>query len=140
MVFKKELKRVPVYGWWASRTGVPVDRSAGARAIRMLRRETERHIARGDQIVVFPEGTRGAPGAMGPLQPGVAGMYLIADAPIYPVVHNSGTVWAHPSGLKTPGEVAIEFLPSIAPGLQKRAFMSKLDEAMRDGLKIGKAA
>lgn len=140
MVFKKELKRVPVYGWWASRTGVPVDRSAGARAIRMLRRETERHIARGDQIVVFPEGTRGPPGALGSLQPGVAGMYLIADAPTTPAVHNSGSVWRHPSGLKSPGIITIRFLPPIAAGLQKRAFMRALEGAMRDGLKLENAA
>ncbi|MCB2111993.1 MAG: lysophospholipid acyltransferase family protein [Parvularculaceae bacterium] len=138
IVFKKELKRIPVYGWWASRTGVPVDRSAGARAVRMLRRETERHIARGDQIVVFPEGTRGAPGALGPLQPGVAGMYLIADTQAVPAVHNSGTRWRHPGGRKTPGRIDIRFLPPIAPGLQKRAFMRRLEEAMRDGLMIEK--
>ena len=140
IVFKKELMRVPVYGWWASRTGVPVDRGAGARAIRMLRRETERHVARGDQIVVFPEGTRGAPGALGRLQPGVAGMYLIADAPVTPVVHNSGTVWRHPSGLKEPGVVTIRFLPPIPPGLNKRAFMAQLDGALREGLEPAEAA
>lgn len=131
IVFKKELLNIPIYGWWAHRTGVSIDRSGGARAIRMLRRETERHIARGDQIVVFPEGTRGPPGGLGPLQPGVAAIYLIADAPAAPVVHNSGEFWRHPSGIKEPGEIAIRFSPAIAPGMPRRDFMKALESALR---------
>lgn len=131
VVFKKELLRVPVYGWWAHRTGVPVDRNAGAKALRMLRRETERHIARGDQIIVFPEGTRGQPGGLGPLQPGIAGMYLIADKQVVPVVHNSGEFWRYPSGMKTPGLITLRFLPPIPSKLTRRAFMPALDAALR---------
>ncbi len=131
MVFKKELLRIPIYGWWANRTGVPVDRSAGAKALRMLRRETELHIARGDQIVVFPEGTRGPPGELGPLQPGIAGMYLIAHRPVTPVVHNSGEYWRFPSGMKEPGVITIRFLPQIPPNLPRRAFMPALEAALR---------
>ena len=137
VVFKKELLRVPVYGWWAYRTGVPVDRKAGARALRMLRRETERHIARGDQIVVFPEGTRGAPGDLGSLQPGVAGMYLIANRPVTPVVHNSGEFWRYPGGMKTPGVIPLRFLPPIPPNLPRRAFMPALDAALRQAPEAG---
>lgn len=131
VVFKKELLRIPVYGWWAHRTGVPVDRNAGAKALRMLRRETDRHIARGDQIIVFPEGTRGGPGGLGPLQPGIAGMYLIADKPVVPVVHNSGEFWRYPSGMKTPGVITMRFLPPIPSKLTRRAFMPALDAALR---------
>lgn len=131
MVLKRELLRVPVYGWWAHRTGVAIDRKAGARAIRMLRRETERHIARGDQIVVFPEGTRGPPRSLGPLQPGIAGMYLVAGAPVAPVVHNSGRVWRHPGGRKSPGTIVIRFLPHIPASLSRRAFMPLLEAALR---------
>lgn len=131
VIFKKELLRVPVYGWWATRTGVPVDRSAGAKALRMLRRETERHIRRGDQIVVFPEGTRGLPGALGPLQPGVAGMYLVAEAPVTPAIHNSGEFWRHPGGAKRPGVITIRFLPAIAPLKPRREFMTELDGALK---------
>ncbi len=137
MVLKKELLRVPVYGWWAARTGVPIDRSAGAKAIRLLRKETVLHIARGDQIVVFPEGTRGPPGALGPLQPGVAAMYLAADAPVTPVVHNSGDFWRHPSDMKTPGIITIRFLPAIPSGLPRRQFMAALEAALRQDAVAG---
>ena len=137
LVFKKQLLRVPVYGWWAHRTGVPVDRNAGAKALRMLRRQTERHMARGDQIVVFPEGTRGVPGGLGPLQPGIVGMYLIAGKPVTPVVHNSGEFWRYPSGMKTPGLITIRFLPPIPPNLTRRAFMPALEAALRQSPAAG---
>ncbi len=131
IVLKKELLQVPVYGWWAHRTGIPIDRSAGPKTIRKLKRETDQHIVRGDQIVVFPEGTRGAPGDLGRLQPGVAGMYLAAEKPVTPVVHNSGEFWRHPGGLKTPGEITIRFLPAIPPLLPRREFMKRLEAALR---------
>lgn len=130
MVLKKELLRVPVYGWWAHRTGVPIDRSAGARAIRKLRRETEIHIDRGDQIVVFPEGTRRPPGQIGDLQPGVAGMYLAANRPVIPFVHNSGEFWTSANGHKSPGEITIRFLPPIEPNLRRKDFMKALEAAL----------
>jgi 1-acyl-sn-glycerol-3-phosphate acyltransferase len=136
VVFKKELLRVPVYGWWAMRTGVPVDRNAGAKALRLLRRETERHVRRGDQIVVFPEGTRGLPGALGSLQPGVAGMYLIAEAPVTPVIHNSGKYWTHPGGQKSKGVITIRFLPAIAPKKQRRDFMAALEGALKSNAEL----
>ena len=131
MVLKRELLRIPIYGWWAHRTGVPIDRHGGAKSLRKLQRETERHIARGDQIVVFPEGTRGPPGDLGPLQPGVAGMYLAAARPVTPVVHNSGEFWRHPGGAKSPGVITIRFLPPIAEKMPRREFMKRLDAALR---------
>lgn len=134
MVLKKELLRIPVYGWWAARTGVAVDRGAGAKAMRMLRRETERHIKRGDQIVVFPEGTRGSPGCLGALQPGVAGMYLAADVAVTPAVHNSGEYWRYPGSEKKPGVITLRFLPSIEPHMTRRAFMPALESALRRGI------
>lgn len=139
IVLKKELLRIPVYGWWAARTGVAVDRSAGAKALRMLRRETERHIKRGDQIVVFPEGTRGPPGELGALQPGVAGMYLAADVEVTPAVHNSGEHWRYPGSEKKPGVITLRFLPPIAPNMTRRAFMPALEAALRRGV-AGEAA
>jgi 1-acyl-sn-glycerol-3-phosphate acyltransferase len=118
------------------RTGVPVDRNAGAKALRLLRRETERHVRRGDQIVVFPEGTRGLPGALGSLQPGVAGMYLIAEAPVTPVIHNSGKYWTHPGGQKSKGVITIRFLPAIAPKKQRRDFMAALEGALKSNAEL----
>lgn len=130
MVFKQELLKIPVYGWWARASGVMLDRQAGARALRALREATARRLARGDQIVIFPEGTRGPPGGLLPLLPGVAGIYLVAEAPVTPVVHNSGSFWRHPGLAKTPGTITLKILPAIPPGLPRREFMARLEAAL----------
>lgn len=131
MVFKKELLAIPVYGWWARASGVMLDRKAGAKAIRALREETDRRLAKGDQIVIFPEGTRGPPGGLLPLLPGVAGVYLVAEAPVTPMVHNSGEFWRHPGFMKSRGVITLKILPAIPPGLPRKDFMARLDAALR---------
>ncbi len=130
MVFKRELLKIPVYGWWARASGVMLDREAGARAIRSLREATADRLSRGDQIVIFPEGTRGPPGGLLPLLPGVAGIYLVANAPVTPAVHNSGSYWRHPGLAKKPGTITLKILPAIPPGLPRREFMAKLETAL----------
>ncbi len=130
MVFKQELLKIPVYGWWAKASGVMLDRNAGAKALRALREQTAARLARGDQIVIFPEGTRGAPGGLLPLLPGVAGIYLMAGAPVTPAIHNSGSFWRHPGLAMTPGVITLTILPPIPPGLPRRDFMAKLAAAL----------
>lgn len=130
MVFKQELLKVPVYGWWARASGVMLDREAGAKAIRALREATTDRLSRGDQIVIFPEGTRGPPGGLLPLLPGVAGIYLVANVPVTPAIHDSGSFWRHPGPAKTPGTITLKILPAIAPGLPRREFMAKLEAAL----------
>ncbi|HPE32819.1 MAG TPA: lysophospholipid acyltransferase family protein [Parvularculaceae bacterium] len=131
MVFKQELKRVPLYGAWAVKTGaIPVDREAGAKAIRALTKAAREKLDEGCQVILFPEGTRAAFGERIPLQPGVASIYLSGGAPCTPVVHDSGRFWSLPGGVtaqKTPGVITIRFLPPIAPGLDRKAFMRELD-------------
>lgn len=130
MVFKRELLKIPVYGWWAQASGVMLDRDAGAKAIRALRAATAERLSRGDQIVIFPEGTRGPPGGLLPLLPGVAGVYLVANVPVTPAVHDSGSFWRHPELAKTPGTITLSILPAIPPGLPRREFMAKLEAAL----------
>ncbi len=130
MVFKKELLAIPVYGWWARAAGVMIDREAGAKAIRALRQETDKRLAKGDQIVIFPEGTRGPPGGLLPLLPGIAGVYLVADAPVTPAVHDSGLFWRHPGVMKNPGVITLKILPAIPPGLPRKEFMARLEAAL----------
>lgn len=129
-VFKRELLDIPVYGWWARASGVMLDRDAGARAIRALRDATAARLRRGDQIVIFPEGTRGPPGGLLPLLPGVAGVYLVADVPVVPAVHDSGSFWRHPGLEKRPGTITLRVLPAIPPGLPRREFMARLEAAL----------
>lgn len=126
-ILKKELLATPVWGWWARAVGsIAVDRNGGATALRRMRREALAAIERGEQVIVFPEGTRVAPGTIAPLQPGVAGIYSGAGAPCVPVAHNSGLYWLHPSGEKRPGVITVRILPAIGPGLQRNVFLAEL--------------
>ncbi len=130
MVFKEELTRVPIYGWWALRTdSIPVDRAGGARAIRALTKAARARIAEGRQLVVFPEGTRLPEGERGTLQPGVAAIYAATGAPCTTAVHDSGRYWRFPgrlSSLKRPGVITVRFDPPIEAGLHRHAFVAEL--------------
>lgn len=127
MVYKKELLKIPIYGWWASFAGnIAVDRKDGAKALRVLTRDTKTHIDAGEQVIIFPEGTRISPGETARFQSGIAGLYTTSGAPCTPVAHDSGRFWRHPGGLKTPGVITIRFLPAIAPGLDRKTFLADL--------------
>jgi 1-acyl-sn-glycerol-3-phosphate acyltransferase len=140
MILKKELMRIPIYGWWAGRAeNIPIDRKGGARALKAMRNAARNAIANGAQVVVFPEGTRIKPGVIAPYHPGAAGIYTAAGAPCYPAAHDSGRFWRYPGVLKTPGEITLKFLPPIAPGLDRKEFLRELKERI-DGARPDLAA
>ncbi len=127
MIYKKELARIPIYGWWAASPGnIAVDRKGGAKALRAMTREAKAHTDAGEQIIIFPEGTRLKPGQRGDLLPGVAGIYSATGAPCVPAVHDSGRFWLHPGYEKIPGTITLRFLPAIAPGLDRKQFLKEL--------------
>lgn len=129
IVLKKELMLVPFYGWYLWKAGmIAIDRKAGAGALRSLVAGASRAIAQGRSIVIFPEGTRIAPGTHRPYQPGVAALYRQLGLPVVPVALNSGLFWGRRHFLKRPGRIVLEILPPIPPGLDRRALMAALEE------------
>ena len=77
IVLKRELLWIPCYGWYARKAGmVPIDRGAGATALKAMVRRAREVVAEHRPIVIFPEGTRTAVGAKRPYHPGVAALYL----------------------------------------------------------------
>jgi len=133
VILKKELLAIPIYGWWARKCGhIPIDRSAGASALRRMTAAAARAIADGRQIVVFPEGTRVAPGETRPLQPGVAGLYQRTGATVTPAAHNSGVFWRHPGLRRDAGVIYLSYLEGIAPGLDRATFLSQLKRTLDD--------
>lgn len=127
-VLKKELLPLPFFGWFARKTGmIAVDRAGAAKALKDMARQARARLAQGRQIVIFPEGTRTAPGEPGDYKPGVAAIYRDLEGPCWPVATNSGEVWpAH--GIKfRPGLVVFEFLEPIPAGLKRATFMTEVE-------------
>lgn len=128
-VMKKELMLIPVYGWLARKQRmIPIDRKAGAGALRGLLRAAEQALAERRQIVIFPQGTRMAPGARAPYQPGVAALYSRLGVPVVPIALNSGCFWPRRSFVKFPGRMVLELLEPIPPGLPKARFLAELEQ------------
>lgn len=128
VVMKRELGWIPVYGWFARKAGmIPIDRSAGAAALKRMVAASAGVIAAGRPIVIFPEGTRTAVGERRPYQPGVAALYRQLGLPMVPVAVNSGLFWGRRRFSKRPGRIVVEILPPLPPGCDRRAAMAEVE-------------
>lgn len=122
MVMKRELTRIPLWGWVVRRYGViAVDRAAGAGALRAMMRAGAAAVAEGRAIIIFPEGTRVPPGESPPLQPGFAGLYRALGLAVAPVAVDSGRLWPRHRLVKRPGIVTMRFGAALPPGLDREA-------------------
>ncbi len=128
IVLKRELLLVPFFGWYAARAGsIAIDRKAGAGALRRMLTKARPAAAAGRPIVIFPEGTRVAPGARSSYQPGVAALYQALALPLVPAAVNSGLYWGRRSFLKRRGRIVLEFLEPIPPGRTRPRLMAELE-------------
>lgn len=127
-VLKRELTRIPFFGWYLAKTGViAIDRSAGAKALKAMVKGAEEARDAGRPIVIFPEGTRTPPGERQPYHSGVAMLYGALDLPVVPVALNSGLFWRRRGFMKQPGVITIQVLPPLPPGMNRKAFMAELE-------------
>lgn len=127
-VLKKELLYLPFFGWYLTGAEqIAIDRSAGRNALSVLSEKAGRVLRAGRQIFIFPEGTRRAPGAPPQYKFGVAKLYSDTGAPCLPVAVNTGLFWGRRGFSRRPGVAVIEYLPVIAPGLDKERFMEVLE-------------
>jgi len=128
-VTKKELKWIPWFGWYGQRAGnIFVDREGHSAALKKLVRDAKDRFADGRQVVIFPEGTRTAPGAPSDYKPGIAALYREIDVPVHPVATNSGVHWSARGQTIHRGTIVFEFLEPIPPGLKRAEFMRLLRE------------
>jgi 1-acyl-sn-glycerol-3-phosphate acyltransferase len=115
-VLKRELLWIPFFGWGlALMSPIAIDRSRGVAALRAIARRGQQRLEQGFWVVIFPEGTRVAPGETRDYQPGGAWLAAASGAPIVPVAHNAGRCWPRNAFLKRPGTVTIRIGPSIDP-------------------------
>lgn len=134
IILKRQLLFVPFYGWyvWKMRM-IPIDREGHASALRSMVKAARAALDRGRPILIFPEGTRTPPGQFRPYKPGIAALYKQLQVPCIPVALNSGLYWTGPGGfLKKRGTITIEFLPAIAAGLKRDAFMERLQSQIEE--------
>lgn len=131
VIIKRQLLYVPLWGWWAWKADhVYVTRGGGTAALKEINDGAERVLAQGRPLIIFPEGTRRAPGAEPDYKQGIALMYAKLGVPVVPVGLNSGFYWPRRRSLRYPGTIVVEFMPPIPPGLRPRAFMEQLTAAI----------
>ncbi|WP_293880870.1 1-acyl-sn-glycerol-3-phosphate acyltransferase [Sphingomonas sp.] len=131
VVFKAELLNIPVWGATAQRHGViPVARETGSAALRRMLKAAREAVTANRPIVIFPEGTRVAPGEQPPLRAGIAGLYKTLGLPIVPVAVNSGHLWPRHSFMKRSGIVTMRIGEPIPPGLGREEVEARLHTAI----------
>ncbi|MES3026780.1 MAG: lysophospholipid acyltransferase family protein [Pseudomonadota bacterium] len=128
-VMKKELTWIPFFSWWGMRAKmIVVDRAGHATALRKLIRDSKERFADNRQLLIFPEGTRSAPGAPADYKPGIAALYREIDVPVHPVATNAGVHWPKHGFMRKPGTIVFEYLEPIPPGLKRAEFMRLLQD------------
>ena len=128
IVLKQELLAIPVYGWFARRSGmIAIDREGAAKTLRALIKAVRRRFDEGRQVLIFPEGTRTVPGAAPDYKPGIAALYRELDVACVPLATNSGRHWPAHGIARMPGVVVFEMLAPIPAGLKRPVFMRELE-------------
>jgi 1-acyl-sn-glycerol-3-phosphate acyltransferase len=129
-VIKRELLMVPFFGWaFRLLNPIAIDRSAGREALKQIVKQGRDQLAQGFWVLVFPEGTRVAPGEKG--RYGIGGSWLAAEtgAPIVPVAHNAGEVWPKNAFIKHPGTITVRIGPVIDSTGRSAAELTRAAEA-----------
>jgi 1-acyl-sn-glycerol-3-phosphate acyltransferase len=133
-VLKKELLRVPFFGWalMAARA-ISIDRSAGRKAMKQVIEEGTRRLQGGEWVVIFPEGTRTAPGEKGRYGAGGALLAEKSGYPIVPIAHNAGVFWRRRDIRKYPGTIQVVIGPLIeTEGLSASEINKRVEQWIED--------
>lgn len=133
IVLKKELMAIPLLGWFFARAGmIAVDRKAGMAALKKMRSDAMAAARSGRSLLIYPQGTRLAPGQPAPYQVGVFALYDATGLPVVPVALNSGLFWPRRGFAKKGGVITLRFLPAIDGGLDRRQFMDRLEQQIEN--------
>ncbi len=140
IVVKRELADMPLFGFMTRRYGViPVDRSAGAKALRALVEEGKEAVAGGRSVIIYPEGTRVRVGETPELKSGFAALYRALGLPVVPVAVDSGRLWGrglvHRSGI-----VTVKIGKVIPPGLKRDEIERRVHAAINAFLELAPEA
>ena len=133
-VLKKELTKIPFFGWYLIRLGmIYIDRSSQSQALKHTITETKKAMDKKMTVVIFPEGTRTQPGHYSQRYfPGIKALYSSSDVPVVPIALNSGTYWPGKKLIMKPGLITVKILKPINPGLDKDKFMEQLNSTIEN--------
>lgn len=133
---KRELLRIPFFGWvLAMLNPISIDRSKKFGARQTLLIEGKKRLADGISVLVFPEGTRVAPGEEKKFSSGGTELAITAEAIILPVAHNAGTCWPSHKFLKKPGTIDVIIgKPLPAKGRDARELTEEVQAWIREAL------
>ena len=128
IILKRQLTYVPLFGLYLIVSQqIAIDRGRGRQALLQIAGAARPVFAAGRQVFIYPEGTRRAPGAPPKYKQGVAALYAETGVACLPVALNTGLFWRRHGFLRRPGVAVIEYLPVIAPGLDREAFSRRLE-------------
>jgi len=128
-IMKRELMYAPVIGQYALRIGcVPVDRGKRSAAIKQMVADVGKGRQEPGQLIIYPQGTRIAPGVKAPYKVGSGVLYQELGQDCVPVATNVGVFWPRKGIMRKPGLAVVEFLPRIEAGLDKDVFMARLED------------
>lgn len=136
-VLKRELLWLPFFGWGLAILGsIAIDRKAGRKAIEQLVVQGRQRLESGRWVVVFPEGTRMAPGQKGRYRIGGAVLAERSGHPIVPVAHNAGEFWPRRGFIKRPGEIQVVIGPPIqSQGRTAAEILKEAEDWIEDTMK-----
>jgi len=131
IILKDELKWIPFYGWFCVKFAhIMVKRDKAAAALKAMVADAKDRVAKDRQILIFPEGTRVAPGAPPDYKPGYLALYDALGVPCVPLALNSGLYWPRRRMMRYPGTIVVEFLDPIPPGLPRKAAKERIETAI----------
>ncbi len=127
-ILKRELMWIPLFGWYVAKMRmIPVDRGSRTVALNSITVGAKKAISEDNrQIMIYPEGTRRAPGDEPAYKYGVAHLYHELRIPVVPIAHVAGLYWPRRKFMRYPGTIKCRVLPPIQPGLSKDEFLKEL--------------
>lgn len=136
LVMKWELTLIPFYGWFSRKfEHVFVKRERGPAALRRLVRDAQDRAKARREVLIFPEGTRRAPGAEPDYKPGAVALYEGLGLPCVPIALNSGLYWPRRQLIRYPGTIIVEILDPLPPGLPRAEFKAELQRRIETASK-----
>jgi 1-acyl-sn-glycerol-3-phosphate acyltransferase len=137
-VYKRELHRIPFFGWGlALLRMIPIDRAKGRDAFEQVVKIGQERINEGRWPILFPEGTRMLPGKTGRYKSGGALLATRTQTPIIPVAHNAGECWPRNAFIKKPGVITVSIGPLIqTAGLDADTVNKQVQEWIESEMRV----